>query len=82
MKLLHYGLPQEERPGLLDRKGVVRDLSAHVSDISPHSAMPTDFGTSRLSEFMTLYAGDLLTTGTPPGVGMGQAAASISQGRR
>jgi len=25
-----------------------------------------------LSEFMTLYPGDLITTGTPPGVGMGQ----------
>jgi 2,4-didehydro-3-deoxy-L-rhamnonate hydrolase len=27
---------------------------------------------SYLSRFMTLYAGDLITTGTPPGVGMGQ----------
>jgi len=27
---------------------------------------------SYLSEFMTLMPGDLITTGTPPGVGMGQ----------
>ena len=26
---------------------------------------------SYLSEFMTLYPGDVITTGTPPGVGMG-----------
>jgi 2-keto-4-pentenoate hydratase/2-oxohepta-3-ene-1,7-dioic acid hydratase in catechol pathway len=25
-----------------------------------------------LSQFMTLEAGDLITTGTPPGVGLGQ----------
>ena len=27
---------------------------------------------SYLSEFMTLEPGDIITTGTPPGVGMGQ----------
>ena len=27
---------------------------------------------SYISEFMTLEPGDLITTGTPPGVGMGQ----------
>ena len=27
---------------------------------------------SYISQFMTLYAGDLITTGTPPGVGMGR----------
>jgi 2-keto-4-pentenoate hydratase/2-oxohepta-3-ene-1,7-dioic acid hydratase in catechol pathway len=41
MKLLRYGPPQRERPGLLDRKGVVRDLSAHVSDISPEALSRT-----------------------------------------
>ena len=33
MKLLRYGEPGAERPGLLDAEGVIRDLSAHVADI-------------------------------------------------
>ena len=34
MKLLRHGNPGAEKPGLLDSQGKVRDLSAHVSDIS------------------------------------------------
>ncbi|HEY8877986.1 MAG TPA: ureidoglycolate lyase [Roseateles sp.] len=34
MKLLRYGPPGQERPGLLDDRGRVRDLSAHVDDIA------------------------------------------------
>jgi 2,4-diketo-3-deoxy-L-fuconate hydrolase len=30
------------------------------------------FLVSYISQFMTLLAGDLITTGTPPGVGMGK----------
>jgi len=33
MKLLRYGPPGEEKPGLLDAAGTLRDLSAHVDDI-------------------------------------------------
>ena len=33
MKLLRHGNPGQEKPGLLDGDGVIRDLSAHVSDI-------------------------------------------------
>jgi 2-keto-4-pentenoate hydratase/2-oxohepta-3-ene-1,7-dioic acid hydratase in catechol pathway len=33
MKLLRYGEPGAEKPGLLDQDGVIRDLSAHVDDI-------------------------------------------------
>ena len=33
MKLLRYGRPGEEKPGLLDDKGQIRDLSGHVADI-------------------------------------------------
>jgi 2-keto-4-pentenoate hydratase/2-oxohepta-3-ene-1,7-dioic acid hydratase in catechol pathway len=31
-----------------------------------------DFLVSYLSRFMTLHPGDIISTGTPPGVGMGQ----------
>jgi len=35
MKLLRYGPAGQERPGLLDAEGRIRDLSAHVPDITP-----------------------------------------------
>ena len=34
MKLLRYGLPGQEKPGLLDQGGIIRDLSGIVSDIA------------------------------------------------
>ena len=33
MKLLRFGEPGAEKPGLLDASGTIRDLSAHVTDI-------------------------------------------------
>jgi 2-keto-4-pentenoate hydratase/2-oxohepta-3-ene-1,7-dioic acid hydratase in catechol pathway len=33
VKLLRYGPAGEEKPGLLDAEGTIRDLSAHVTDI-------------------------------------------------
>jgi 2,4-diketo-3-deoxy-L-fuconate hydrolase len=40
MKLLRYGPPKGERPGLLDREGAIRDLSAHILDITPETLTP------------------------------------------
>ncbi|MEO1112997.1 MAG: ureidoglycolate lyase, partial [Pseudomonadota bacterium] len=40
MKLLRYGPAGQEKPGLLDDDGRVRDLSAHVSDISADNLLP------------------------------------------
>jgi 2,4-didehydro-3-deoxy-L-rhamnonate hydrolase len=34
MKLVRFGAPGAERPGLIDAQGAVRDLSAHVPDIT------------------------------------------------
>ncbi len=34
MKLVRYGNPGEEKPGLIDADGNIRDLSAHVDDIA------------------------------------------------
>ncbi|QNI02521.1 fumarylacetoacetate hydrolase family protein [Halomonas sp. SH5A2] len=37
MKLLRFGPPGHEKPGLLDSQGVIRDLSAHLPDLDgPH----------------------------------------------
>ena len=33
MKLMRFGLPGHERPGLIDADGMLRDLSGHVDDI-------------------------------------------------
>mgnify|MGYP000221119807 CR=1 FL=1 len=40
MKLLRYGAPGAERPGLLDAEGRIRDLSDHVADIGPDTLAP------------------------------------------
>jgi ureidoglycolate lyase len=38
MKLLRYGLSGQERPGLLDSDGCIRDLSRDMADIGPPDA--------------------------------------------
>jgi 2,4-didehydro-3-deoxy-L-rhamnonate hydrolase len=40
MKLLRYGPAGQEKPGLLDSTGVIRDLSAHVPDFTPDQISP------------------------------------------
>ena len=40
MKLLRYGEPGLEKPGLLDENGVIRDLSGYVDDISAATLLP------------------------------------------
>lgn len=40
MKLLRYGPPGQEKPGLLDAEGRIRDLSAHIPDIAGEAIAP------------------------------------------
>ncbi|MDW9698810.1 2-hydroxyhepta-2,4-diene-1,7-dioate isomerase [Sinorhizobium meliloti] len=40
MKLLRYGEPGQEKPGLLGSDGVIRDLSGHVSDLADGALDP------------------------------------------
>jgi 2-keto-4-pentenoate hydratase/2-oxohepta-3-ene-1,7-dioic acid hydratase in catechol pathway len=47
MKLLRYGPKGQEKPGLLDREGRIRDLSPHVADIGPAALSPE--GLARLA---------------------------------
>ena len=35
MKLVRYGPRSREKPGIVDKAGVIRDLSAVVADITP-----------------------------------------------
>ncbi|WP_127145370.1 fumarylacetoacetate hydrolase family protein [Pelagibacterium montanilacus] len=40
MKLLRYGPPGAEKPGLLAQDGTIRDLSSHVGDIAGDTLLP------------------------------------------
>ncbi len=40
MKLLRYGLPHQEKPGILDSDGQIRDLSGTVPDITGEYLSP------------------------------------------
>ena len=40
MKLLRYGPAGGERPGLLDDAGLIRDLSGHLTDLTPDALSP------------------------------------------
>lgn len=40
MKLLRYGLPGQEKPGILTANGEIRDLSGTISDLGGESLLP------------------------------------------
>src|SRR5450631_4011503 len=61
MKLLRYGALKSERPGLLDSKGVIRDLSGHISDISPETVTPKSLARLAALDSETLP----IVSGTP-----------------
>lgn len=47
MKLLRYGPSGQEKPGLLDRHGKIRDLSAVVADIGGETLLPANLARLR-----------------------------------
>jgi 2-keto-4-pentenoate hydratase/2-oxohepta-3-ene-1,7-dioic acid hydratase in catechol pathway len=61
MKLLRYGPPGQEKPGLLDSQGHIRDLSSQVDDIGGLALLPEG-----LERIAALNAGSLpLVDGNP-----------------
>ncbi|GAA4401740.1 fumarylacetoacetate hydrolase family protein [Quisquiliibacterium transsilvanicum] len=48
MKLVRYGRPGKEKPGMVDADGVLRDLSGVVADIGPEQLSPR--GLARLAK--------------------------------
>ncbi|NGN42810.1 fumarylacetoacetate hydrolase family protein [Mesorhizobium sp. CGMCC 1.15528] len=42
MKLLRYGEAGRERPGLIDKDGVIRDLSQHIADLGGETIDPKE----------------------------------------
>jgi 2-keto-4-pentenoate hydratase/2-oxohepta-3-ene-1,7-dioic acid hydratase in catechol pathway len=61
MKLLRYGPKGQEKPGLLDRQGKIRDLSGVVPDIGPEQLSPVSLDRLRKINADTLPA----VSGTP-----------------
>lgn len=51
MRLVRYGRPGKEKPGLIDDDGVLRDLSSVVDDIGPEQLSPK--GLARLARLRT-----------------------------
>jgi 2-keto-4-pentenoate hydratase/2-oxohepta-3-ene-1,7-dioic acid hydratase in catechol pathway len=54
MKLLRYGPKGQEKPGLLDKSGQIRDLSATIADINPETLAPSSLERLRKIDPATL----------------------------
>jgi 2,4-didehydro-3-deoxy-L-rhamnonate hydrolase len=65
LKLLRYGPPKHEKPGLLDSEGAIRDLSAHIDDISPRTVTPQS-----LARLAALNSKQLPLVGGAPRLGV------------
>ena len=61
MKLCRYGRPGEEQPGLVDAEGRLRDLSAHIRDLTPAEITPEALAKLRALDPASLP----LVAGTP-----------------
>ncbi len=61
MKLLRYGASGQEKPGLLDSDGNIRDLSGVIGDIGPSAITPEGLAALRAVDVSTLPVVD----GTP-----------------
>ncbi|MGQ6472039.1 fumarylacetoacetate hydrolase family protein [Serratia sp. IR-2025] len=54
MKLLRYGEPGQERPGMLDAQGRLRDLSQHIADVGGAALSPASLAKLRALDSATL----------------------------
>ncbi|WP_323768952.1 fumarylacetoacetate hydrolase family protein [Marinovum sp.] len=64
MKLLRYGPKGQEKPGLMDDTGTLRDLSAHVDDIAGDALTPDG-----LAKLAGIAANDLPAVDGDPRIG-------------
>jgi 2,4-didehydro-3-deoxy-L-rhamnonate hydrolase len=54
MKLCRYGHPMQEKPGLVDNAGTLRDLSGHLDDITAARLEPASLAALRAIDPLTL----------------------------
>ena len=71
MKLLRYGPVGGEKPGVLDRHGEIRDLSAHVPEITAASLQPAE-----LARLAAIPTASLPAVGGRPASGCRSAASA------
>jgi len=72
MKLVRYGRPGLERPGVVDADGVIRSLAAVVPDIAGHTLLPRSI--ERLMEIDTATLPPV-----DPGVRLGPCVGSVGK---
>ena len=70
MKLVRFGAPGAEKPGLCDTDGTIRDLSAHVKDITGDTLAPASLDKLRKLDPKTLPA-------APKGVRLGAPVGNV-----
>lgn len=70
MKLVRFGAPGAEKPGLCDTDGAIRDLSAHVKDITGDTLSPASLDKLRKLDAKTLPA-------APKGVRLGAPVGGV-----
>ena len=71
MKLVRFGAPGAEKPGLVDAQGAVRDLSAHVKDITGDMLSPAGVDKLRKIDPKSLPA-------APQGVRLGAPVTAVT----
>ncbi len=54
MKFLRHGLPGKEKPGVLDSRGQIRDLSGIIPDIAGDTLLPESFASLAKTDFTKL----------------------------
>ena len=70
MKLVRFGAPGAEKPGLIDAQGGVRDLSSHVKDITGETLSPASLDKLRKIDPKSLPA-------APKGVRLGSPVGNV-----
>jgi 2,4-didehydro-3-deoxy-L-rhamnonate hydrolase len=70
MKLVRFGAPGAEKPGLVDAQGVIRDLSAHVKDITGETLAPASLDKLKRIDAKSLPA-------APAGVRLGPPVGNV-----
>src|ERR1700739_4283041 len=64
IKLVRYGAIGQEKPGLIDKSGQLRDLSAHVKDFTGDAFSPAS-----LAKIAALDSANLPAVGAKPRIG-------------
>ena len=85
--VIHFGpigpylVTKDEINDLNNFKSFVKCFPRHQTGNTNQMIFNFNFLVSHISSFITLMPGDIITTGTPPGVGLGMMPTCISKER-